>query len=127
MFTRSATSDKDTMENLLPTIIGLEGGQSPKPLAGNKPSKSSRSVVSGDLSERLAKRQKDKLDRAAVNDKSRATCVRGTDSLKPKRLVDQLHSALVNARDSWLPAQRKVTVLSTAEAAAATELEKPNH
>ncbi|KAG0638405.1 hypothetical protein HOY80DRAFT_1047829 [Tuber brumale] len=103
------TSDKDTMEDLLLTITDPEVVESVKLVASNEPSKSSRSVVSGDLSERLAKRQKDKLDRAAVNEKSKATRVSATDPLKEKRLVDRLHSALVNAPDSWLPAQRKVT------------------
>ncbi|KAG0641924.1 hypothetical protein HOY80DRAFT_1038162 [Tuber brumale] len=46
-----------------------------------------------------------------------------SNTVKQKRLVDQLHSALVNAPDSWLPAQRKVTVPSAAEPTPATELE----
>ncbi|KAG0641903.1 hypothetical protein HOY80DRAFT_1134920 [Tuber brumale] len=79
-FNTSSTSDKDTRENLVPTITDPEVGN---------------------LSARLAQMQKDKVDPAAVYVKSKGTSVCATDTVKQKRQVDQPHSAFVDARDSY--------------------------
>ncbi|KAG0641885.1 hypothetical protein HOY80DRAFT_1134908 [Tuber brumale] len=52
-----------------------------------------------------------------------ATRVCASDTVKHRRLGDQVHAALVNAPDSWLPAPMKVTILSAALPTASTELE----
>ncbi|KAG0638412.1 hypothetical protein HOY80DRAFT_171855 [Tuber brumale] len=94
------------------TELGNHANSSP---AMHQESPVSVSVVQGNLAAGLTLRQKDKLDRSAVFKKSKGTRVCATDTVKHKSLVDQLYFPSADARDSWLPPQRKVTVLSAAE------------
>ncbi|KAG0638159.1 small-subunit processome [Tuber brumale] len=121
--TISSTSDKLTVEDLMPTITDPKLRQSLELVAGNAPSKSSKSGVQGKLSAPLAKRQQDKLDRAAAYEKSKEALGRWTDSVKHNRQVDHLHFPLTNAPNARLQAPRKVTVLSASEPTPLTELE----
>ncbi|CAZ85657.1 unnamed protein product [Tuber melanosporum] len=121
--TISSTSDKLTVEDLMPTITDPKLRQSLELVAGNPPPKSSKPGVQGKLSAPLAKRQQDKLDRAAAYEKSKEALGRWTDTVKHSRQADYLHFPLANAPNARLPAPRKVAVLSASEPTPLTELE----
>jgi len=118
-----STSDKLTVEDLMPTVTNPKLKQSLKLIADNAPPKSSKSGVQGKLSAPLAKRQQDKLDRAAAYEKSKEVLGRWTDTVKHSRQADHLHFPLANAPNARLPVPKKITALSASEPTLLTELE----
>jgi len=118
-----STSDKLTVEDLMHTVTNPKLKQSLNLIADNPPPKSSKSGVQGKLSAPLAKRQQDKLDRAAAYEKSKETLSRWTETVKHSRQADHLHFPLANAPNARLPAPKKITVLSASEPTPLTELE----
>ncbi|RPB01097.1 Utp14-domain-containing protein [Choiromyces venosus 120613-1] len=119
----SSTSEKLTVEDLLPSITDPKLKQSLKLIADNAPPKFGKSGVQGKLSVPLAKRQQDKLDRAAAYEKSKEALGRWTDTVKHSRQADHLHFPLANAPNARLPAPKKITVLSASVPTPLTELE----
>ncbi|CUS13122.1 unnamed protein product [Tuber aestivum] len=118
-----STSDKLTVEDLTPTVTDPKLKQSLKLVAGNAPPKPSKSGVQGRLSVPLAKRQQDRLDRAAAYERSKEALGRWTDTVKHSRQADHLHFPLANAPNARLPAPRKIAVLSASQSTPLTELE----
>ncbi|PWW72723.1 Utp14-domain-containing protein [Tuber magnatum] len=118
-----STSAKLTVEDLMPTVTDPKLKQSLKLVTDNAPPKSSRSGVQEKLSAPLAKRQQDKLDRAAAYEKSKEALGRWTDTVKHSRQADHLYFPLANAPNAPLPAPGKITVLSASRSTPLTELE----
>ena len=116
-------SKKITIAELLPTITDSSLKQSLKILQSNETAGPQRykGGIPGKLEPPLAKRQQDRLDRAAAFDKSKESLDRWIDTVKQNRRAEHLSFPLVDQSTSSAPGTKELT--STSHQAPMTKLE----
>lgn len=108
-------SQKLTLADLMPTIADPKLKKSLKALDDTTPAAGTKSTgIQGKLSAPLAKRQQDRIDRAAAYVKTNETLGRWTDTVKMNREADHLHFPLPNAPNAPIAAPKRLLSLATA-------------
>jgi U3 small nucleolar RNA-associated protein 14 len=107
----SSYSKKLTIEDLLPSVVDPTLKKSLKLLADDGKAKSDTKGVPGKLSAPLAKRQQDRIDRAAAYEETKSTLSRWVGTVKHNREADHLHFPLANATNAPIPAPKKLMPL----------------
>lgn len=120
----SSTSQKLTIEDLMPSITNPHLKKSLKVLAETTPAGAKKSGVQGKLSAPLAKRQQDKLDRAAAYEKANQTLGRWVDTVKQNREAEHLHFPLANAPNAPIKAPARIPAMTTTNSTPLTALEE---
>lgn len=116
------STQKLTVSDFLPTATDPWIKKSLKLISSDAPAKPGKSGVQGKLSAPLAKRQQDRLDRAAAYEKSKETLDRWADTVKHGREADHLQFPLPNAPNAPVPAPKRLPAI-TPESAPLTDLE----
>lgn len=119
----SSASQKLTVEDLIPTITDAHLKKSLKVLTDTTPAGTKKSGVQGKLSAPLAKRQQDKLDRAAAYEKTNETLGRWVDTVKHNREAEHLHFPLANALNAPIQAPARIPTMTATNATPLTALE----
>ncbi|KAH0608031.1 uncharacterized protein H6S33_002083 [Morchella sextelata] len=107
-------SQKLTLDDLMPTITDPKLKKSLKVLSDTAPAGTKSSGVQGKLSAPLAKRQQDRIDRAAAYVKTKETLGRWVDTVKMNREADHLHFPLPNAPNAPIQAPKRLLSITTA-------------
>lgn len=118
-----ATSQKLTVNDLLPSISDPRLRKALKVLADPAPANTKKSGVQGRLSAPLAKRQQDRLDRAAAYEKTTETLGRWVDTVKANREAEHLHFPLANAPNAPVKAPTRLLSMSASNSTPLTALE----
>ena len=103
----SNDTKKLSIADLLPSVTDATLRKSLKLLADEKDN-STKGGVPGKLSAPLAKRQQDRLDRAAAYVQTKDTLKRWVDTVKSNREAEHLHFPLANASNAPAPQQKKL-------------------
>lgn len=119
----TSTSQKLTVDDLLPSISDPRIKKSLKVLADPTPAKTKQSGVHGKLSAPLAKRQQDRLDRTAAYEKTTETLGRWVDTVKTNREAEHLHFPLANAPNAPIKALARLSSMSASNSTPLTALE----
>lgn len=114
-------SQKLALEDLLPTVTNPDIKKSLKLLAGTDKHKTTG--VPGKLAVPLAKRQQDRIDRAAAYEQTKETLKRWTATIKHNREADHLHFPLANASNASLSAPKKLQNITATNSTPLTALE----
>ncbi|KAJ9635206.1 hypothetical protein H2199_008692 [Coniosporium tulheliwenetii] len=113
-------STKLKIEDLLPTVTDPRLKKSLKILSSDKPSK--RSGIPGKLEAPLPKRQQDRLNRTAANEKAKETLERWVDTVKHNRRAEHLQFPMKAPQDAAEPLGTN-KLLPTSSTAPLTDLE----
>lgn len=119
----TSTSQKLTVNDLLPSISDSRLKKSLKVLADQTPASTKQSGVQGKLSAPLAKRQQDRLDRKAAYEKTTETLGRWVDTVKTNREAEHLHFPLANAPNAPIKALARLSSMSASNSTPLTALE----
>lgn len=119
----TSTSQKLTVNDLLPSISDSRLKRSLKILADPTPANTKQSGVQGKLSAPLAKRQQDRLDRKAAYEKTTETLGRWVDTVKANREAEHLHFPLANAPNAPIKALARLSSMSASNSTPMTALE----
>lgn len=119
--TLTNSSQKLTIADLVPSVSDPALKKSLKLLAATDDNKSN-SGVPGKLSAPLAKRQQDRLDRAAAYAQTKETLDRWVDTVKHNREAEHLHFPLANAPNAPVVPSKKLAPI-TADAKPLNEFE----
>ncbi|EON66884.1 hypothetical protein W97_06287 [Coniosporium apollinis CBS 100218] len=113
-------STKLKIEDLLPTVTDPRLKKSLKIISSDKPSK--RSGIPGKLEAPLPKRQQDRLNRTAANEKAKETLERWVDTVKHNRRAEHLQFPMKAPQDAAEPLGTN-KLLPTSSSAPLTDLE----
>ncbi|KAH8145090.1 uncharacterized protein LAJ45_10870 [Morchella importuna] len=113
--TLNGDSQKLTLADLIPTIADPKLKKSLKVLDDTTTPAGTKSTgIQGRLSAPLAKRQQDRIDRAAAYVKTNETLGRWVDTVKMNREADHLHFPLPNAPNAPIQAPKRLLSIATA-------------
>lgn len=113
------SSQKLKVSDLLPTVTDPALRKSLKVLASDKPSK--RSGIPGKLAAPLPKRQQDRIDRVAANQKAKETLERWRDTVIQNRRAEHLQFPLIDPKAQETPGTNQL--VSTQQDKPQTDLE----
>ncbi|KAL7275074.1 hypothetical protein RUND412_002009 [Rhizina undulata] len=119
----SSSSKKLTIYDLMPSIIDPKLKKSLKLISDPAKSDSKKGGVLGKLAAPLAKRQQDRLDRAAAYEQSKETLNRWVDTVKHNREADHLHFPLANAPNAPIEPPNRLSAITPNNSTPLTELE----
>lgn len=119
----NSASQKLTIEDLIPSITDPKLKKALKVLSDTNPAGTKKDGVQGKLSAPLAKRQQDKLDRAAAYVETNKTLDRWVDTVKQNREADHIYFPLANALNAPIKAPSRLPTITPSNSTPLTALE----